>query len=56
MYLNFGQIGRQTTELAAFDHPKIPPLDYNGDNGVNSFLGCLLENYSKYFNDLIALR
>ena len=22
-----------TTELAPLDHPKIPPLDYNGENG-----------------------
>ena len=48
LYLNFDQIGRHTAEFAAIDHPKIPPLDYNGIMVSTVFLGCLLENYSKY--------
>ena len=36
----FGQVGRQTTELADLaylEHTKIHPLGYNGENGVYSF-------------------
>ena len=37
MSSNFGQIGPQTTESAAFEHLKITPLAYNRDNGVSPF-------------------
>ena len=38
IYWNIGQIGRQTTELAAFEHPKILPFYHRvimRENGVN---------------------
>ena len=39
------------------EHPKIPKLGYNGENGVLVFLVFyVLENNSKYFDDLLALR
>ena len=55
-----GQIGRQTIELSAHGYPKIPSLSYNGEYGVYCFslfffVVYLLENYSKYFDDLLAL-
>ena len=38
----FGQIGRQTTELAALEHPKIPQWVIKGNMVSTGFLGCLL--------------
>ena len=35
--LKFGQIGPQTTELAALERRKKSPLTYNGENGVSTF-------------------
>ena len=38
---NFGKNWTNTTELPALDHPKIPKVGYNRDNGVSVFFGCL---------------
>ena len=42
--LELGQIGRQTTELAAFDHPKMLPFNWviMEKMVLTVFLGCIL--------------
>ena len=59
MYSKFDQIGRQATELAALDHPKMPHWIIRGEMVFTVFffvVYTLLEDCSKYFNDLLALR
>ena len=52
---NLGHIGRQTTELPALEHPKISPLCYNGENGVNRF-ACLFTYLRIIQNILMTCR
>ena len=52
MYSNFSQI----TELPALEHPKNTPIGVIMGKMVSTVFWLLLENYSKYFDDLLALR
>ena len=59
MYSHFGQIGHQTTEEAALSRAfKNTPIGLQCGRMLSSvvLVAYLLDNYSKYFDDLLALR